>query len=303
MWIFHYEYYFKGKLKFYEWTVTDEEFNGILQFANRPKPFRPLREWLDFLRPIWYRTLRSEGIPLVTFAAWTQTAVESYLGRIFAPWIGVEWRPEERMYRLQYTVMYYARERKRHTPDPFCECRAWCVVPETQVTDELKNRLKVEAWYLGVLFWSLYEAWKAGSMEEVKSSALLNSGSKEELKMRMIREGFEKREVEESFREVTRAVAFYKKNYNTWEEPYAKYTEEDISWMEDEMRPCILDKYNTFWDFKVRTASLIRKAAEVMQYDYLEALDYIDEAYKDAAECMGKNPWPGIKFGFFPGRI
>ena len=301
MWILHIERWEKGgKIKIYEWNLTDSEFNTLIEFAKNN--FKPLTKYREFIRKIYEREKSKlpPKLPVISFMGWNTACVRNYLG--IQPYIkgaGVEWRPEVTHYRLQYTVMYYAREVKKKTPNPFCECRAWCIVPETSDIQRLKKRLKIEAWYIGVLFPSLYWAWEDEEIEKVTSHEEHDKGILKDIKMRMIREGWEMREVEEGERGITRAVAFYKDYASEWDEPAHKYDESKIRHIEDKIKDCILKTYDSFYEYKVSMAELIEKAAEIMSLDYDEALNYIRTAYGITSECMPEHPT--VRFGFILG--
>ena len=276
MYILHLEVYDPRlmKYKIYEWELTDEEFEVLMDFYKGVfdrygRLWRPIGELREFLRPIWQRELPE--VPLETFIAWTIMCIEQ-------GWY--EWRVPVKMVRMQVAVMYYYTEQKRRTPNPFCECRAWTIVPEELATSELLDELRTEAWYIGSLFGSLYDCWRAGQMDKVRES------EEEEPSVRIVREGWEIREVEETEEEIQRAVAFYKEHYNTWDNPAYFYDEELIRTMESVLFPCLREEGWHIPRFKRWVREEFKTAAALLdEGDYEEAVRHIDEVYWWTGRC------------------
>lgn len=246
-----------------EIKLTDIEFRELARWYLRG--FRPLTQYREFCRPIWQR--EAPDIPLITFMAWLAAAYE------YGYW---EYAPEIKMIRVQWAVLYYYSEQKRHTPNPFMEARAWIVCPESEA-NYWRRKLNTEAWYIPTLFASIYDCWESGNLM-------------------MIREGYEEREVEESQTEPQRAVAFYKEGEDIWEAPAYFYDEEYIRMLEDILFPCIQNMGFSIDEFKETTADLHHTAAELLeQGQYESAIEYMREIQYYMAACgvLGYPLWGG----------
>jgi len=309
---------FYHRITGYEWVLTEQEFQRLMRIFREGKT---LPEYYEFLKPAYYREIAEGRLPpTLPFSTFVQMTLGILEGRRELGTI--EFRLDTIYYRLMTAVMYYALEdiKKGKTPDPFADFRAWTIVPHvftrsTKVRAKIFKQLEREAWYLPVLFASMYVAFERGSIGKVTESGGWNNRKELYLGSNIIpsavRVGWEVREIDGSEDEITveeanmarmriaRGAAFYKGSYDSWRLPYAKFDEKWIRCVEilltqtDMCRHTALVRdFKDYTEFKQFCAERFKAAADEIEYGRLDtAFQLVQAPYAYVAECTGGTFW------------
>lgn len=253
-----------------EVSITDAEFRKLYRWYVRG--FRPRREYEEFADSIYEKVQ-----PKTTKARFREWLIEAIRRGAF------EFRPEIPMVRVQYAVLYYAVEETKRTPNPFMEARAWAIVPQNEV-GRVAKVVEREAWFIPMLFASIYDAWFKGSISDVESGI--------DTQIVAVREGYEEREVHEREIGLQRGVAFYRVYStgacDTWDSPARFFDEYLIRRFEEILFPCVLEAegFETEEEFKQEVANMHKRASQLLADGDLEgALALIGTIQVWMAEC------------------
>lgn len=173
-------------------TLSDKDFQELRKWADRN--FQPEKEFNEFVKRLYYKYLpliHVKWISLTTksprkllptlqqFRAFLVNSIEEYhVERVEVPP-----EPPYKLYRVQYTVLFYGRVEedelilppgKRRTPSPFLESRAWIIVDRETLMKErnkILRELKYEAFFNPWLLRSVYLAFLNCAIDSIESFA------------------------------------------------------------------------------------------------------------------------------------
>lgn len=297
-----------------EWILTQREFTLLMRGLG----YRKIENY-KFLRTAWERERKAGRIPFTapfsSFVQWNLAVVSGVTG-------GIEFRLSKLYYRLMFALMFYAKDfsKKKDTPDPFADFRAWTIIPREMLAERKRifDKLEEEAYWLPTLFFTMEDAIgqyeeETGAFYSAMDHVKTNASEKQLLlginiiRSPATRIGWEVREIDGSENEITveeanygrmkiaRGAAFYKKYKETWRDPHRKYDEWWIKGAEvmllggiysGECSAIKLD-FGNLDNFKKFASARFKKAVELINKgDNYTAYKLIEPVYAYIKQCV-----------------